>query len=337
VIGTAEIIAPTEQIRWRRAQLPGVRLNEHLRYHQLIARCAGLKPVTTAIVHPCELSSLSGAVEPASAGLIVPVLVGPEAEIRTVAGSARINMSKFRLVAVPHSHAPAAEPVSLARSGEVEALMKGSLHTDELMQEVTAAETGLRTERRISHVYLFDVPTYPRPLLITDAAVNILSSLADKRDICQNAIDLAHIIGTPMPKVAILSAVETVTDKLQSTLDAAALCKMADRGQITGGLLDGPLAFDNAVSLQAARTKGIGSAVAGQADVLLVPNLEAGNVLAKQLTSFDGADAAGIVLGATLPIILTRRADSERTRIASWAIAALFAAAGRATPGVAAV
>ena len=337
ITGTAEVIAPTEKVRWRRAELPELRLNEHLRYHQLIARCAGLKPVTTAIVHPCDAPSLAGAIEAAAAGLILPILVGPEAKIRAVAASAGIDIAQYRIVATPHSHAAAAEAVALARSGEVEALMKGSLHTDELMHEVTAAETGLRTERRISHVYLFDVPTYPRPLLITDAAINILPSLADKRDICQNAIDLAHVIGIPLPKVAILSAVEMVTDKLQSTLDAAALCKMAERGQITGGVLDGPLAFDNAVSLQAARTKGIVSAVAGQADILLVPNLEAGNMLAKQLTFFDGADGAGIVLGARLPIILTSRADSARTRIASCAIAALVAEARRATPGAAVV
>jgi phosphotransacetylase/acyl dehydratase len=335
ITGTAEVIAPTEKICWRRTEPPEIRLNEHLRYHQLIARCAGLAPVPTAVVHPCDPSSLAGAVEAAAAGLILPVLVGPEAKIRAVAQSAGIDIGKFRLVATPHSHAAAAEAVSLARRGEVEALMKGSLHTDELIHEVTAAETGLRTERRISHVYLFDVPTYPRPLLITDAAINILPSLADKRDICQNAIDLAHVIGITTPRVAILSAVETVTDKLQSTLDAAALCKMADRGQITGGLLDGPLAFDNAVSLQAARTKGIVSAVAGQADILLVPNLEAGNMLAKQLTFFGGADGAGIVLGARLPIVLTSRADSERTRIASCAIAALVAASRRTVPGTA--
>lgn len=335
ITGTAEVKAPTEKIRRRRAELPEVRLNEHLRYRQLIARCAGLKPVITAVVHPCDVASLSGAVEAASAGLILPFLVGPEAKIHAAAKSAGIDISNLRLITAPHSHAAAAQAVALARSGEVEALMKGSLHTDELMHEVTATETGLRTERRISHVYLFDVPTYPRPLLITDAAINILPSLADKRDICQNAIDLAHIIGIEAPKVAILSAVETVTAKLQSTLDAAALCKMADRGQITGGVLDGPLAFDNAVSVRAARTKGIVSAVAGQADILLVPDLEAGNMLAKQLTFFDGADGAGIVLGARLPIILTSRADSERTRIASCAIAALVAEARRASPSVA--
>jgi phosphotransacetylase/acyl dehydratase len=336
ITGMVEVEAPTEKIRRPRVELPDVRLNEHLRYHQLIARCADLKPMITAVVHPCDLASLSGASEAAAAGLILPVLVGPETKIRAAAESAHIDISRFRLVAAPHSHAAAAQAVALARNGEVEALMKGSLHTDELMHEVTAAETGLRTERRISHVYLFDVPTYPRPLLLTDAAINILPSLADKRDICQNAIEFARVIGIELPKVAILSAVETVTAKLPSTLDAAALCKMADRGQIVGGLLDGPLAFDNAVSLRAARTKGIVSPVAGQADILLVPDLEAGNMLAKQLTFFDGADGAGIVLGARLPIILTSRADSERTRIASCAIAALVAEARRAGGGIAA-
>ncbi len=334
ITGNAEVKAPIEKFRRKRAELPEVRLNEHLRYHQLVARCTGLKPVPTAVVHPCDPASLSGAAEAAAAGLITPILVGPEAKIRAAAASAGVDIGAFRLVAVPHSHAAAAQAVALARDGKVEALMKGSLHTDELMHEVTAAETGLRTGRRISHVYLFDVPTYPRPLIITDAAINILPSLADKRDICQNAIDFARIIGVATPKVAILSAVETVTDKLPSTLDAAALCKMAERGQITGGLLDGPLAFDNAVSREAARTKGIVSAVAGQADILLVPNLEAGNMLAKQLTFFEGADGAGIVLGARLPIILTSRADSTRTRIASCAIAALVAEARCSVPGV---
>lgn len=333
--GSAEVKAPTEKVRRPRIELPDIRVNEHLRYRALVALCAGLKPVVTAVVHPCDALSLAGAIEAANAGLIEPVLVGPEAKIRATATSAGINIDRFRLVPAPHSHAAAAQAVALARNGEVEALMKGSLHTDELMHEVTAAATGLRTERRISHVFLFDVPAYPRPLFITDAAINILPSLADKRDICQNAIDLAHIIGIETPKVAILSAVETVSAKMPSTLDAAALCKMADRGQITGGLLDGPLAFDNAISLQAARTKGIVSTVAGQADILLVPDMEAGNMLAKQLTFFDGADAAGIVLGARQPIILTSRADSARTRIASCAIALLIARARRGSAAAA--
>jgi phosphotransacetylase/acyl dehydratase len=328
--GIAEVKAPTEKVKRWRTELQDVHPYDHLRYRRLIARCAALAPVVTAVVHPCDRASLAGAVEAADAGLILPVLVGPEAKIRSLAESAGIDIGAFRLVATAHSHAAAAEAVALARRGEVEALMKGSLHTDELMHEVAASETGLRTERRISHVYLFDVPAYPRPLLITDAAINIHPSLADKRDICQNAIDLARIIGIDRPKVAILSAVETVTAKLQSTIDAAALCKMADRGQISSGVLDGPLAFDNAVSFEAAGAKGIVSAVAGQADILLVPDLEAGNMLAKQLSFFGGADGAGIVLGARLPIVLTSRADSERTRIASCAIAALVAEARRA-------
>lgn len=329
VAGSIIVKAPPQKICLSCDELPDVRVNDHIRHRQLIARCAGHKPAIVAVVHPCDAASLSAAVEAAAAGLIEPVLVGPEAKIRAVAAAQNLDIGKFRLVATPHSHAAAAEAVALARRGEVEALMKGSLHTDELMHEVMSPETGLRTERRISHVYLFDVAAYPRPLLITDAAINILPSLADKRDICQNAIDLAHVLGIAAPKVAILSAVETVSAKLPSTLDAAGLCKMADRGQISGGVLDGPLAFDNAISLEAARTKGIVSPVAGQADILVVPDLESGNMLAKQLTFFDGADGAGIVLGAKLPIILTSRADPPRTRIASCAIALLIVEARR--------
>ena len=305
------------------------RLNEHLRHQQLIARCAGLKPALTVVVHPCDVPSLTAALDAADAGLIDPILVGPEARIRAAAMAAGRDIAKYRLITTPHSHASASVGVAMTKSGDVEALMKGSLHTDELMHEVMLPENGLKTESRISHVYLFDVAVYPRPLFITDAAINILPDLADKRDICQNAINLAHILGIPQPKVAILSAVETVTAKMPSTIDAAALCKMADRGQITGGILDGPLAFDNAISPEAARTKGIVSPVAGQADILLVPDIEAGNMLAKQLTFFNGADGAGIVLGARLPIILTSRADPERTRIASCAIALLIAEARR--------
>lgn len=329
--GTAEVLAPSTKIQRCCADLPDISVNNHIRHQQLVARCQGLPPTRTAIVHAVDPVSIAGAVEAASLGLIDPVFVGPEAKMLAAAKTAGIDLSQYRLVATPHSHAAAAEAVALARSGDVEALMKGSLHTDELMHEVLLADSGLRTERRVSHVYLFDVVAYPRPLLITDAAINIQPSLSDKRDICQNAIDLAHILGIPDPKVAILSAVETVNDKLPSTLDAAALCKMADRGQIQGGQLDGPLAFDNAVSPEAARTKQIVSSVAGQADILLVPDLESGNMLAKQLTFFDGADAAGIVLGARLPIILTSRADSARTRIASCAIASLVADAHRRT------
>ncbi len=329
ISGLLTVKAPLEKIRLPCADLPDVRVHEHVRHRQLIARCAGLAPMVTAVVHPCDPASLCAAVEAAQAGLIVPVLVGPEGKIRSAASAADLDIENFRLVATPHSHAAAAEAVAMARRHEVEALMKGSLHTDELMHAVMQPGTGLRTERRISHLYLFDVAAYPRPLLITDAAINILPNLSDKRDICQNAIDFAHILGIAGPKVAILSAVETVSAQLPSTIDAAALCKMAERGQITGGVLDGPLAFDNAVSVEAARTKQIVSPVAGQADILLVPDLESGNMLAKQLTFFDGADGAGIVLGAQLPIILTSRADPPRTRLASCAIALLVAEARR--------
>jgi len=290
----------------------------------LLARCEGLAPIVTAVVHPCDLVGLEAAVEAARCGLITPILVGPEAKIRAVAQAASLDISAYRLEPAAHSHAAAAQGVALVRAGQAQLLMKGSLHTDEMMHEVMAQETGLRTARRISHVYIMDVPRYPRPLFITDAAINISPSLEDKRDIVQNAIDLAHVLGLAQPRVAILSAVEIVTSKLQSTLDAAALCKMADRGQITGGLLDGPLAFDNAISPDAAAEKGIVSAVAGQADIVVVPDLVSGNVLAKQLTFLAGADAAGVVVGARVPIILTSRADAETARIASCAVAVLM-------------
>lgn len=304
--------------------------HQHLRHDQLVRRCAGLRPALTAVVHPCDGPSLIAAVEAAGKGLIEPVLVGPEKKIHAVADANHLDITPYRLVPTPHSHAAAAEAVRMGRAGEVEALMKGSLHTDELMHEVVSLQTGLCMGRRISHVYLFDVPGYPRPLLITDAAINITPSLSEKRDICQNAIDFAHVIGIAQPNVAVLSAVETVTEKLRSTVDAAALSKMAERGQITGGLVDGPLAFDNAVSPEAVRMKEIISPVAGEADILLVPDLESGNMLAKQLTFLNAADAAGIVLGARLPIILTSRADSPRTRLTSAALALLLAEARRA-------
>jgi phosphate acetyltransferase len=280
-------------------------------------------------VHPCDRASLEGAIRAAEGHFILPILVGPETKIRSVAAAERIDIARYEIVDSEHSHAAAAKAVVLARAGKVEALMKGSLHTDELMHEVTAAETGLRTARRISHAFVMDVPTYTEPLIITDAAINIFPTLDDKRDICQNAIDFAHILGCPEPRVAVLSAVETVTAKIPSTLEAAALSKMADRGQISGGLVDGPLAFDNAVSEQAAQEKHIVSPVAGKANILLVPDLEAGNMLAKQLTFMSGADAAGIVLGARIPIILTSRADNLRTRLASAAAAVLIAHARR--------
>ena len=330
ITGTAEVQAPTEKVRRPRIELPEVRLSRHQRFRDLLVRTAGRPPVPVAIAHPCDDLSLGAAVEMAKAGLVVPILVGPVAKIRAAALAAGLDIAAYRIVDVPHSHAAAAAAVALVRSGEAALLMKGSLHTDELMHEVVAHDTGLRTERRLSHVYVMDVPSYPRPLLITDAALNIAPTLEEKRDIIQNAIDLAHVMGIELPKVAILAAVETVNPSMRSTLDAAALCKMADRGQITGGLLDGPLAFDNAVSPQAAKQKGIVSPVAGQADILVVPDLEAGNMLAKQLSFLAGADAAGVIVGARVPIILTSRADSERTRIASCALAVLMARAGGA-------
>ena len=285
--------------------------------------------MVTAVAHPCDRHSLKGAVEAAEAGLIVPILVGPERKIRQAADDAGVDISPFRLVPSEHSEHSAAEAVTLVRNGEAEALMKGSLHTDELMREVAKRDTGLRTGRRISHCFAMDVPTYDQILIVTDAAINIYPTLEDKRDICQNAIDLALAVGVEEVRVAILSAVETVTTKIPGTLDAAALCKMADRGQITGALLDGPLAFDNAISLEAAKTKGIDSPVAGRANIVLVPDLEAGNMLAKNLTFMSKADAAGIVLGARVPIILTSRADNLRARMASCAVSLLFADAQR--------
>ena len=285
--------------------------------------------MTTAVAHPCDESSLTAAVEAAEADLIRPVLVGPEAKVRAVAGQFGLDIRPYPLVDAPHSHAAAAKAVEIVRTGEAEALMKGSLHTDELMAEVVRKDTGLRTERRISHVFIMDVPTYPKPLAVTDAAINIFPDLETKVDIVQNAIDMAHALGRDLPKVAILSAVETVTPKIPSTIDAAALCKMAERGQITGALLDGPLAFDNAISKEAAEIKGIRSEVAGGPDILVVPDLEAGNMLAKQLSFLANADAAGIVLGARVPIILTSRADTVRARLASCAVAVLLVHARR--------
>jgi phosphate acetyltransferase len=298
-------------------------------FARLLQRCEGLPPVLCAVVHPCDRASLLGPIEAAERGLIEPVLIGPEEKMRAVASAEGIDLSNCRIVSTPHSHGSAEKAVAMARAGEVEALMKGSLHTDELMGAVVASATGLRGNRRISHVFIMDVPTYPHPIAITDAAINIAPTLEDKMHIAQNVIDLAHALGVPEPKVAILSAIETVNPKIASTIDAAALCKMADRGQITGGILDGPLAFDNAISLEAARTKKINSPVAGKADVLLVPDLEAGNMLAKQLQYLAGADAAGIVLGARVPIILTSRADNVRARLVSAAVMKLSVQAGR--------
>ena len=295
----------------------------------MLVRVRGLEPIPTAVVHPCESTALVAALDAGAKGLITPILVGPAAKIEDVAKRSGITIGETRIVDAPHSQAAAAKAVELVRQGQAELIMKGSLHTDELLGAVVARETGLRTGRRISHVFVMDVPTYHKVLIVTDAAINIAPTLEDKVDICQNAIDLAVALGVSTPKVAILAAVETVTSKMPATIDAAALCKMAERGQITGGLLDGPLAFDNAISREAARVKQITSKVAGDPDILLVPDLEAGNMLAKQLSFLANADSAGLVLGARVPIILTSRADSVRSKIASCAVAVLTAHARR--------
>jgi phosphate acetyltransferase len=301
------------------------------KYERLIARAKQMPAATTIVVHPCEESALRGPMEAADAGIIVPILVGPSAKITAVARTHGLDIGRFEIVDVPHSEAAAAKGVELIHESKGELLMKGSLHTDELMREVTSSKTGLRTARRISHVFIMDVPTHSETLFITDAAINIFPDLDAKRDIIQNAIDLFTQVGLGTPRVAILSAVETVTSKIPSTIEAAALCKMAERGQITGGILDGPLAFDNAIDPEAARIKGIKSEVAGRAQILVVPDLEAGNMLAKNLSFLAKADSAGLVLGARVPVILTSRADSVRSRMASCAAAALYAHARRST------
>jgi phosphate acetyltransferase len=322
--GSAVVEAPTRKLAYSEIATPEIVLRRNDVFARLLHRCASFGPVSCAVAHPCDKPSLLGALESARRGLIDPVLVGPAARIQAVAAASGVDISSYRLVSTEHSHASAAMAVAMARSGEVDTLMKGSLHTDELMQEVVSSQTGLRTERRVSHVFVMDVPAYDRMLFVTDAAINIDPTLAEKADIVRNAIDLARALGVEEPKVAILSAVETVNPGLRSTLDAAALCKMADRGQITGAILDGPLAFDNAISEQAARMKKIRSPVAGRADILLVPDIEAGNMLAKQLLYFAGADSAGIVLGARVPVILTSRADNVRMRVGSAAVAKLL-------------
>ena len=299
------------------------------KYEQMLERCKSLEAVPTAVAHPCEQTALEGAIEAGRAG---PDRAHPRrtrSRIEAIAAEHHIDLGSTRIVDAPHSHGAAAKAVEMVRRGEAEILMKGSLHTDELLGAVVAKETGLRTGRRISHAFIMDVPTYHKVLIVTDAAINIAPTLEDKVDICQNAIDLAISLGLARPKVAILAAVETVNSKMQATLDAAALCKMADRGQITGGILDGPLAFDNAISKDAARIKGINSPVSGDPDILLVPDLESGNILAKQLSFLANADSAGLVLGARVPIILTSRADSVRSRIASCGVAMLAAHARR--------
>lgn len=302
------------------------------KYERLLERCKPLEAIPTAVAHPCEESALIGAVEAAQAGLISPILVGPIAKIEETAKAANVDLGKLEIVDAANSVESAKKAVGLVREGRAEVLMKGSLHSDELLSAIVSRDGGLRTGRRISHVFVMDVPTYHKVLIVTDGAINIAPTLEDKVDICQNAIDLAISLGLEKPKVAILAAVEVVNSKMPATLDAAALCKMAERGQIKGGILDGPLAFDNAISRQAAETKGIRSPVAGDPDILLAPDLEAGNILAKQLSFLANADSAGMVLGARVPVILTSRADSVRSRIASCAVAKLVAHARRAKP-----
>jgi phosphotransacetylase/acyl dehydratase len=330
--GTVIVEAPVRKASFPELARPEFMVRRNDVFDRLLKRCEPLAPVTCAVAHPCDPDSLLGALEAARRDLIVPVLVGPAGRIRALAESLGEDISPYRLVATEHSHASAAAAVALARNGEVETLMKGSLHTDEIMSAVVSSQGGLRTERRVSHVFVMDVPAYDRILFVTDAAINIEPSLKEKVDIAQNAIDLAHNLGLERPKLAILSAVEMVNPDIASTIDAAALCKMADRGQIRGAVLDGPLAFDNAISELAARTKSIDSPVAGRADILLVPDIESGNMLAKQLQYFAGADSAGIVLGARVPIILTSRSDNVRMRIGSAAVAKLVVHARRVAP-----
>jgi len=324
--GIADVIAPAEKIKRPAVELPEIHLEEPgYRHRQLIAQAEGYEPIRTAVVYPIDQVSLAGAVEAAKAKLIVPVLIGPPAAIEHAAKTANIDLAQTTITAAADPEAAAAKAVELVLAGSADAIMKGALHTDLLMRPIVSGEPNLRGERRVSHVFVMDVPNYPKPLLITDAAINIYPDLEAKRDIVQNAIELAQALGIERPKVAILSAVETVTSKIKATLDAAALCKMADRGQISGGILDGPLAFDNAVSIVAAKTKHIVSPVAGQADIMLVPDLEAGNMLAKQLEYLADATGAGIVVGARVPIVLTSRADTTLARMASCAVALLLA------------
>ncbi|MCF3936723.1 bifunctional enoyl-CoA hydratase/phosphate acetyltransferase [Acuticoccus sp. M5D2P5] len=326
LVGTATVIAPEKTIEWPQTTLPDVSVRRHDRYEAFVKEAQSRPPMKAAVVHPCSAAAILGAVEVQNEGLLEPILVGPKAKIEAAAEAAKVSIAGFTLVDVPHSHAAAERGVEMAVAGEVAALVKGSLHTDELLAAVIAPGSGLRTERRISHVYAMDVPAYAKPIIITDAAINIQPTLEHKRDICQNAVDLLHTLGIEKPLVAVLAAVETVNPKMPATLDAAALTVMSSRGQISGAIVDGPLAFDNAISADAARTKGIVSPVAGKADILLVPDLEAGNMLAKQLIYFAGATAAGLVLGARVPIILTSRSDPLTARIGSAALAKLSAA-----------
>jgi phosphate acetyltransferase/phosphate butyryltransferase len=325
--GEALVLPPTEKVSWEVKQLPEIQIKiEGHDYEQwLLNKAKGHEPLKTAVVHPVDILSLAGAVQAANAGIITPILVGNTAKIQKIADDSHIDISKFTIFHTEHSHAAAAAAVEMARTGAVEAIMKGKLHTDELMEAVVQKEGGLRTGRRISHVFVLDVPSYPKPLFLTDAAININPNLMDKKDIVQNAVDLFHALGMGIPKVAILSAVETVNENIPSTLDATALCKMAERAQITGAILDGPLAFDNAISREAAAVKGIKSEVAGDADILVVPDIESGNMLYKELRYFSGVQGAGIVLGAKVPIILTSRASDADNRVVSSALALLYA------------
>lgn len=327
ISGHAHVIAPDEKIKRKRIQLPVVELKKEKKehwYHDLIASKDQLKPLITAVVHPVDALSLSGAIAAAEDGLIRPILIGPKQKILATAQDVGLDLSSYELVSTLHSTEAAEKAVEMAQKGEVEAIMKGKLHTDELMIPIVHKDSGLRTGRRMSHVFCLDVPNYPKPIFLTDAAVNLFPNLKDKCDIVQNAIDLFHTLGFGVPNVAILSAVETVNEKIPSTLDATALCKMAERGQIQGGVLDGPLAFDNAISMDSAREKGIYSPVAGNADILVVPDVESGNMLYKQMTYLSGVEAAGIVLGARVPIILTSRGSDELSRKASCLMALLY-------------
>ena len=325
VRGQVTVAAPSSRIKYDDIATPEVILRRNDAFRRILRRCYALPAISCAVAHPCDRDSLLGPIEAAKKGLITPILVGPESRIRAVADAEDVDISPYRIVSTNHSHESAYRAVAMARAGEVNSLMKGSLHTDELMSAVVPSATGLRTGRRVSHVFVLDVPAYSRLLLVTDAAINIAPNAKDKMDIAQNAIDLAHVLGAETPRLAILAAVETVNPEMQSTVDAAMLCKMADRGQITGAILDGPLAFDNAISEAAAAIKKIVSPVAGRADILLVPDLEAGNILAKQLQYLAGAESAGIVLGTKVPIVLTSRADTVRTRLVSTAIMKLVA------------
>lgn len=326
--GSADVLAPVEKISRPRWDGSSIQIEERgAKFRKLIAAASKLPPLPTAVVHPVEANAIAGAIEAAKAGLIVPVFVGPEARVRAAAKDAGADLTPYSLIATEHSAAAAQAAAAMAHRGEVRALMKGSLHTDEFLHPILAAENNLRTGRRLSHVFLEDVPSYPKLLLITDGAINIAPDLDTKKDIVENAIEMAQALGISCPRIAILAAVEVINPKIPSTLDAAALCKMAERGQITGAILDGPLAFDNAVSALAAKIKHIESDVAGNADILLAPDLDAGNMISKQLEYLAGAEAAGIVMGARVPIILTSRADSAQNRLASCATAAMVQAA----------